>query len=77
MWTSHSLPFRSPLSIITLTAVRNRDNEVYLITVSCYKGMMKELEASGMTIRGVVEGTMRGVIKRTMGVGCLYFHQHL
>jgi hypothetical protein len=33
--TSCSLSFNSPLSVITLIAVRDRDNEVYLVTASC------------------------------------------
>jgi hypothetical protein len=33
--TSCSLSFNSPLSMITLTAVRDRDKEVYSVTASC------------------------------------------
>jgi hypothetical protein len=33
--TSCSLSFKSSLSMITLTAVRDRDDEVYTVTASC------------------------------------------
>jgi hypothetical protein len=33
--TSCSLSFKSPLSVISLTAVRDRDDEVYSVTTSC------------------------------------------
>jgi hypothetical protein len=55
MWTSHSPPFKSPLSMIILTAIRNRDNEVYSLTASDLQGVMKGPTASGLTMREVIE----------------------
>jgi hypothetical protein len=34
-WTFYTLPFKSPLSMIALSAVRNRQNEVYSVNSSC------------------------------------------
>jgi hypothetical protein len=36
--TSCGQSFKSPLSVTTLTAVRNRDDEDYLVTASCLRG---------------------------------------
>jgi hypothetical protein len=44
--------------VITLIAVRDRDNEVYLVTASCWQGATKGPGASGLTTRGVIEETM-------------------
>jgi hypothetical protein len=65
--TSWSPSSNSHLSIVTLTAVRDRDNKVYSVTASCWQGAMKGPAASGLTTRGVVKGTMI--------VSC--FHLHL
>jgi hypothetical protein len=43
--------------MVTLTAVKDRDDEVYSGTASCSQGSMKGPTASGLTVRGVVEGT--------------------
>jgi hypothetical protein len=55
--TSCCLSFKSPLSVTSLTAIRNRDDEVYSVTASCWQWVMKGPAASGLTTRGVVKGT--------------------
>jgi hypothetical protein len=55
--TQSTSPFKSALSVIVLTAVRNRDDEVYLMTASCWKQVTKGPAASGLTTRRVIEGT--------------------
>jgi hypothetical protein len=57
----------SPLSMVTLTAVRDKDEEVCSVTASCWQGAMKGPAASGLTTRGVVKGTRV--------VGHFYRHQ--
>jgi hypothetical protein len=63
----HPLVLHSPISMVTLTAVRDRDNEVYSVTASCWQGVMEGPTASGLTMRGVVKGSTT--------VGCFHFHQ--
>jgi hypothetical protein len=60
---------QGPLSVITLAAIRNRDDGIYSVNASCSKGVAKGPEASGLTMKGVMEGTTR--------IGCLHFHHHL
>jgi hypothetical protein len=50
------------LSMVALTAVRDRDDKVYSVTASWWQRAMK-----GLTTRGVVKGTAV--------VGCFHFHQ--
>jgi hypothetical protein len=59
--------FHSPLSMVTLNAVRNGDDKAYSVTASCSQGAMKGPRASGLTTRGVVDGTAI--------VGCFHLHQ--
>jgi hypothetical protein len=40
------------LSMITLTAFRDRDDKAYSVTASCWQWVMKELTASGLTMTG-------------------------
>jgi hypothetical protein len=53
--------------MITLTAVRDRDEEVCSVTASCWQGVMKGLAESGLTVREELEGTAI--------VGHFYLHQ--
>jgi hypothetical protein len=54
MWTSCSPPFKSSLSTITLTAIRNMDNNIYSMSTSCWKRAAKGPQVSGLTMRGVI-----------------------
>jgi hypothetical protein len=47
----------SLLSVVALTAFRDRDDKVYSVTASCWQGAMKGPAASGLTMRAVVKGT--------------------
>jgi hypothetical protein len=60
-------PSSFPTSVIALTAVRDRDKEVYSVTASCWQGEMKGPTASGLTTRRIIEGTAI--------VGHFHFHQ--
>jgi hypothetical protein len=64
---SCSPSFNLPLSMITLTAGRDRDKEDYSVTTSCLQGEVKGPTASGLTKRGVNE--------ETMTVGHTHLHQ--
>jgi hypothetical protein len=52
-WTSHGLSFKSPLSVTTLTTVRNRDYGSLFSNCFLLTGAMKGPAASGLTMRGV------------------------
>jgi hypothetical protein len=54
--TSCSLSFKSALSVISLTVVKDRDRKVYSGTDSCCQGEIKGTAVSGMA-RWVIQGT--------------------
>jgi hypothetical protein len=47
----------TPPPMVALTAVRDRDYEVYSVIASCWQGAMKGPAASGLTTRGVIKET--------------------
>jgi hypothetical protein len=65
-WDLLQSVFQVPFSVITLTAVRDRD-KVCSVTASCRQGAMKGPTASRLTTSGVIEGIMV--------VGRFYLHQ--
>jgi hypothetical protein len=42
--------------MIALSAVRNRQNEVYSVNSSCWQGATKGTAESGLTTRGIIKG---------------------
>jgi hypothetical protein len=53
----HPLVLHSPLSMVTLTAVRDRDDEVYSVTASCWQGAMEGPQCQGWPWEGSSRGS--------------------
>jgi hypothetical protein len=51
------LSFNTPISMIALTVVRDKDDKDYSVTAFCWQGAMKGPTASGLTVRGIIKGS--------------------